>query len=413
MTALSGWLGRRLQLFLAAVVLVGISSALIHAVYGLSIAYRNIWATLAYSDILSMRGVAHIPGLPYLDYQLEYPVLTGLFIRFMGVLGTGNWQYYVLTCAGLIAFAALATYFLYRTMSDAGRRTFLLCWVVAPSMFIFLIYNWDIMAVLCVTVALYLAAKERDCLAAVALAFGFSCKLYPVLYLVPLLMKRRTLASWARLIGAFAVTALAINLFFMVSNFHGWYYFFSFNSTRPPNEDSIWGLACYWIRPLTIGQVNIVSWVLFAAGAAIVVWRFRHQSTVKLWFALTLVFVLANKVFSPQYALWLLPFFVLLPDLADRAGRGLFYAFELSNLAVLLGFLSHAGPAKQAEALVYAFQAFSVVRHIVLICILARIAAHSSQAAPVGQACRRSHQASLPGPEEPALMLPPPCGARS
>jgi uncharacterized membrane protein len=377
------------------VVLAGTSSALLHAAYFRSILFTDQWAELAYSDILSMRGVAHIPGLPYLDYQMEYPVLTGLFIRLMGVLGPGNWQYYALTCGCLIVFAALATCFLYHTVGDTGRRRLLSCWILAPSMFVFLIYNWDIMAVLCVTAALYLTARNRDCLASVALAVGFSCKLYPVLFLVPLLMKRRTAADRAKLIGAFGATALAINLFFMVSNFHGWYYFFSFNSTRPPNQDSIWGVAQYWIGPLSTSQVNILSLVLFAVGSATVVWRFRHESTARLCLALTLVFLLTNKVFSPQYALWLLPFFVLLPDLGTGAGRRLFYAFELSNLAVLLCFLGYWGPARQTEALFYAFQFLTVVRHIVLVCILATVAAHSKQDAAIGPARRCLPEASL------------------
>ncbi len=367
---------RRVHLLLAATALAGVSSGLIHAVYGLHLFSGNRWAALAYSDILSMRGVAHIPGLPYVDYQVEYPVLTGLFIRLTGVLGPGNWQYYGVTCGFLIAFAILAAYFLYRAAGEAGGGRALLFWALAPSMFAFLIFNWDILAVLCVAVALYLAARDRDCLAAAALAAGFSCKLYPALFLVPLLMKRRTLPDWARLIGVFGVTALAINSFFMVSNFDGWYHFFSFSSSRPPNDDSIWGVACYWIRPLTTGQVNIISLALFAAGSAAVLWRLRRGSTARLCLALILVFLLTNKVFSPQYALWLLPFFVLLPGLGAGPGRALFYAFELANLAVLLCFLGYSGPARQPDALLYAMQVFTVARHVALFCILAGIAAY-------------------------------------
>jgi uncharacterized membrane protein len=234
----------RLHLFLAAIVAIGILSALIHATFPLFVD-KTKWFWLAYSDIVPNQSTAHTPGVPYLDYLVEYPVLTGLFIRLMGVLGPGNWQYYALTCVCLILFAVLGTYFLYRTAKADDSKGVLCYWILAPSMFVFLIYNWDIMPVLCMIVAIYLTTKDRDCLASVALAVGFSCKLYPVLYLMPLLMKHRTATDWAKIIGAFAATALAINLFFMVSNFDGWYHFFSFNSSREPNPDSMWGIAYY------------------------------------------------------------------------------------------------------------------------------------------------------------------------
>ena len=362
----------RLHLFLAAAFAIGILSALIHAAFPLLVD-KTKWFWLAYSDIVPNESTAHTPGIPYLDYLVEYPVLTGLFIRLMGVLGPGRWQYYGLTCGCLILLAVLGTYFLYRSAKFDDSKRLLRYWILAPSMFFFLIYNWDIMPVLCVIVALYLNAKDKDCLASVALAFGFSCKFYPVLYLVPLLMKHRTASSWVKIIGAFGATALALNLFFMVSNFDGWYHFFSFNSTREPNPDSIWGIAYYWIRPQSVVPINILSLLLFAGGSAIAVWRFRHESTIRLWFALTLVFLLSNKVFSPQYSLWLLPFFVLSPSPGTDAGRRLFYAFELSNLAVLFCFWSQYEPAKQTQGLVYAFQFFTVIRHVLLLWILAKV----------------------------------------
>ena len=360
----------RLYIFLILIAAIGFLSAFIHATFPL-FSDEKKWFWLAYSDIVPMHAAAHTPGIPYLNYLIEYPVITGLFIRLMGVLGRGEWQYYALTSIYLTLFAVLATYFLYQTAkSDNGKRL-LTYWILAPSMLVFLIYNWDIMAVLFVIVALYLTTRDRDCLASAALALGFSCKFYPVIYLLPLLIKQRRPSDWVKIIGVFGATALAINLFFMISNFDGWYYFFSFNNARPPNPDSIWGVAYYWIRPLSTSQINVLSLLLFAVGSAVVAWKFRRESTIKLCFALTLVFLISNKVFSPQYFLWLLPFFVLLP--LRGTGKRVFYGAEVANLAVLFSFLSFYNPTGQNHACLYAFQFFAVIRHIILAYILVRV----------------------------------------
>ena len=256
--------------FLFLIAITGMASAFYHL---LDCARK---APFAYSDVAAKQvwNFARAPGIPYVNKVIEYPVLTGLFIDSMGRISRIRGEYYILTSIFLILFAVIATLFLYHSTKGRGRARLLAYWCVAPSMFFFLVYNWDILAVLSVVVALYFITRERYCLASLFLAIGFSCKFYPAMFLIPLLLKKRTAPDWARILGVFTITAIAINLYFMIASFHGWWYFFSYNSLRPPNPDSIWGIIGHYIW-ISIPQVNVASWLLFAGVSAILLWKCR------------------------------------------------------------------------------------------------------------------------------------------
>jgi len=356
--------------FLLLIAVIGVLSACFHAVNAL----HKLPMYIAYNDVWAFYGKATEPGLPYIDKLIEYPVITGFFIHFMGVLGQNYAGYYFQTSLFLILFATVATYILYQILEKKDEMRLVIYWILAPSMFFFLIYNWDIITVLLVIIAFYTIKQDKIYLASLFLAFGFSSKFYPIIYLLPLLLKKKEIAEWVKIIGVFGVTTLIINLFFMVSNFEGWYYFFSFNSLRPPNPDSIWRVINFFLHYwLSVSQMNMLSLCLFATSSIILMWKFRRESTIKLCFIMTLVFLLFNKILSPQYSLWLLPFFVLLPQLEKRV----FYALELSNLIVFFTIIIYYNWHAVSDLYglitvnyLYICSFFVIIRHFVLIFLL-------------------------------------------
>jgi len=140
--------------------------------------------SFAYSDIQQFFKSAATPGLFYIDKPVEYPVITGLFIQLSGIIGKTINSYYVVTSLFLLLLALAETYILYRITPDKNR--IYRYWVLAPSMLIFAVYNWDLVAILFVLLAvLSLVAKHRNYSASTSLAFGFSSKFYPAIYLLP------------------------------------------------------------------------------------------------------------------------------------------------------------------------------------------------------------------------------------
>ncbi|MDE2001867.1 MAG: DUF2029 domain-containing protein [Patescibacteria group bacterium] len=291
------------------------------------------YSYLMYSDIPNFfqRAIAH--GWPYISIRIEYPVLIGLFVKSMALIGHTLFGYYAASVLALMMLGGIATYLLYLMVPPQSHRKLWLYWIFAPSMVVFSIYNWDLLAIVCVVAAMYAVWKKHDLTAALFLTLGTWAKLYPVLYLLPLFLNQKTNRARAGIAGIFAAVSFALNAPFAFANFSGWAYFFTFNSARISTFDSIWTIFRFLFPGLqNEATINSLSLLIFATWYLAMVWRFRKESLIKSWFLATLIFLMTNKVFSPQYLLWLLPFFVVLPTLS----YGKFLTFEFANLGILV-----------------------------------------------------------------------------
>jgi hypothetical protein len=90
------------------------------------------------------------------------------------------------------------------------------------------------------------------------------------------------------------------------------------------------------------------------------VWR-RRLGIVAIGAAAPVLFVLASKVYSPQYDLWLLPAFALLP-----LDRRLFVAFSATSLTMYLLVFGHGFGLVPRSALAACIGAVVVARAAVL-----------------------------------------------
>ena len=302
-----------------------------------------------YTDIVPLLGTEQLEGshgrrLPFIDQCTtvpgqncdEYPVLTMYFMRVAAWFSGNNYaQFYFVNAALLFVCALLIAFFLYLM---AGRRA--LSFALAPTLLVYGTMNWDLLAVVFATGGLLYLFNRRDGTAGAMLGLGAAAKLYPVMLAVPFighrLRDRRPDAAiklgWATL-GTWAL----VNAPFFLASPTSWFRFFSFNSARVPDFDSLWYIGCRHVRSLCVStrSVNLLSAALFV-GALILVWglralRFPDFPRWTLGFPLIALFLITNKVYSPQYSLWLLPWFALaLPRLRY------FIAFEIADVAVFL-----------------------------------------------------------------------------
>ena len=122
----------------------------------------------------------------------------------------------------------------------------------------------------------------------------------------------------------------------MWASFDGWAHFFRFNSMRPVDWGTLWSAGCQTFGSglcSNIPLVNALSLTAFLTGASLTWWLvIRAAPNVPRWqlgFPILVIFFLTNKVYSPQYSLWILPWFALvLPSIP------LFLAYEAVDLGI-------------------------------------------------------------------------------
>ncbi len=350
----------RIKIIILSVVVV-VLSALFHWLGAIKLIPWHI----GYSDIAPFFQKALEPGLPYIDKLVEYPVMTGMFIQAMGFMGKTFNGYYIGSAMVLILLTGVSSYFLLNMADQDTHGRVLYFWALAPSMFLFSVYNWDVLTLFFVVLALHALRSERYYRVSVFLALGFSSKFYPIIYMLPLLiLTPLTRRGKLLVVLAFLLVVAAVNVLFMIAYYPGWFYFFSFNAARMPNVDSLWNVLAVVIPSLLdVYTINRISLVLFLLGSLWLCGILRKGEVEAGFFGVTLLFLLVSKVFSPQYLLWLLPFFALvLPP-----SRKLFYALELSNAVVLFSTLSFL--FRDAPGSLVTTYAFVVARHCFLVFI--------------------------------------------
>jgi uncharacterized membrane protein len=189
----------------------------------------------------------------------------------------------------------------------------------SPALLLTGIINWDMLAVVLVAGALYTWARGRPIATGVMIGLGTATKLYPLFLLGPIAvicLRQRRYRDLVDTALAAAVSWFVINAPAYLSGRDEWRRFWEFNSERGPDLGSAWlVLSQFRNETISASTVNHWSWALFAlwcAGVALV--GFRAPMTprlAQLGFLVVAGFLLVNKVYSPQYALWLLPLAVL------------------------------------------------------------------------------------------------------
>ncbi|MEB3069233.1 glycosyltransferase family 87 protein [Mycolicibacter sp. MYC017] len=282
-------------------------------------------------------------GAPAVRY-MEYPVVTGLYqYAAMALAKTYTAIAKVLAIPALLGVAEVVVFFdivalglalawlatVWATSGLAGRRIWDAALVAASPLVIFQIFtNFDALAVALATCGLLAWARRRPTAAGVLLGVGAAAKLYPVLLLFPLLvlgLRTGKLAEVRRTVSTAALTWVAVNLPVMLYAPRGWSEFFRLNSRRGDDMDSLYNVVRsltgwrgfdgdlgLWEPPVVLNSVVAVLFGLCCAGIGyIALTAPRRPRLAQLAFLLIAAFLLTNKVWSPQFSLWLVPLAVL------------------------------------------------------------------------------------------------------
>jgi uncharacterized membrane protein len=268
------------------------------------------------------------------------------------------------------------------TAKIARRRiwdTAMMC--LSPLLIVHAFTNWDLLAIGLTAGAMLAWARKKPVLAGALFGLGAAAKLYPVLLLGPLLilcLRAGRMREWTRTAVAAAVVWLVINVPVMLAWPAGWYEFIRLNSERPPEYDSwyfiyatlarssIWDKAPGTDSPTL---VNLLSLALFALACLAIGWfglsAQRRPRFAQLAFLVIAAFLLTNKVWSPQYSLWLLPLAVL----ALPRWRPLLFWQASEAIVWVLLMLSFAGEANKGLS-IYPFINAALVRDALVLMLI-------------------------------------------
>jgi len=359
--------------------------------YALDLSCRRTgWASperyehLCYSDIpplYSLRGFAD--GLiPYLQVgpdgtHLEYPVLTGAFMWISGMISRAivAWDstldaaatFFDVNVIGLL-LALLVT--VAATALTVRRRPWDAAMVaVAPTVVLAATINWDLLPLAFSGVALLLWSRNRPMSAGVFLGLAIAAKFYPIFFLLAFGLLTLRTGRWrpmVKLVVGTVVAWLVVNLPIAVISPEGWSTFYRFSQTRGEDFGSPWfALTEFGLPSVPAGILNEVATgallVLLTLIAGLALLAPRRPRLASLIFLVTAAFVLTNKVYSPQYVLWLVP----LAALARPRWRDflIWQAGEVVYFAAIWWFLVGYG-VSDTKGLTPQWYAFAILVHI-------------------------------------------------
>ena len=226
-----------------------------------------------------------------------------------------------------LALAWLAT--VWATSRLAGsRRVWDAALVAASPLVIFHIFtNFDALATAFAIGALLAWARRRPVLAGALIGLGVAAKLYPLLLLAPLVMlglRTGRMREVGRTTVAAVVTWLVVNLPIMVLFPRGWSEFFRLNTRRGDDMDSLYNVVKsftdwrgfdpdlgFWQPPTVLNTVSAVLFFVLCRNRLHRADRPAAAAGGAGGFLVVAAFLLTNKVWSPQYSLWLVPLAVL------------------------------------------------------------------------------------------------------
>ena len=308
------------------------------------------YGSMCYSDVpylYTARGFAAGYG-PYVDTggrypAMEYPVVIGYFAwvasevthvlagspdlaarrdvpagQVYGLPGVAKESglYFEVTAVLLAPFALLAAGLLARV--HRGRPWDAMLFAASPTLVLAGLVNWDLLAVAAVAAALWAWSRDRPVLAGVMIGLGTAVKLYPVFLLGALLvvcLRRRRVPDLLSVTGAALVAWVLVNLPPVLYGFAQWKVFWTFNQDRGADLGSLWLVWQQRGHTVSTSLINDVSLGFFVAvclGVLVLGLRARRPPRIpQLAYLVVAGFLVVNKVYSPQYVLWLLPLVVL------------------------------------------------------------------------------------------------------
>ena len=279
------------------------------------------WATpgqyihACYSDIPALFGTRGLDknDWPFAsdDNSVEYPVVTAMVMYATSFVANSPVSYFNVNILFLILLF-IATAALVRKI----RPEFAYLVPIAPAMIASLYINWDLWAIATMMLAIYWFDRKQYLHSALIMGLSISTKFLPVFLLIPIafiLWRDDKLKELIKYVGVVAATWIALNLPFALTTPTGWWRFYKLNLERGPDWGSFWlALQQMGISLTNLNYLSILLLLIALTSVAIMLFELKYTPTLaSVAFIVLASVMVASKVYSPQYVLWLTPLAVI------------------------------------------------------------------------------------------------------
>ena len=281
------------------------------------------------------------------DNSVEYPVITAMVMYVTSFAANSPLSYFNINIFFLILLF-IATVLVVRKM----RPEFAYLVPVAPAMIASLFINWDLWAIATMMLAIYWFDRKQFLYSALLLGVSISTKFLPIFLLIPIIfifLREQKIKEAIKYVAITFGIWLAINLPFAVTTPTGWWRFYKLNLDRGPDWGSIWlALQQLGINFTNLNWLSILLLLIALTTIAILLFEIKYTpSLTSVAFFVIAAVMLASKVYSPQYVLWLTPLAVI--ALTNTKDLHAFWVWQTTEIIYHIAIWQHLAQVTDAK----------------------------------------------------------------
>jgi len=281
------------------------------------------------------------------DNSVEYPVITAMVMYITSFAANSPVSYFNINIFFLILLF-IAIVILVRKI----RPEFAYLVPIAPAMIASLFINWDLWAIATMMLAIYWFDRKQFTYSALLIGVSISTKFLPVFLLIPIVFifwRENKVKEAIKYIAISFGIWLAINLPFAVTTPTGWWRFYKLNLERGPDWGSFWlALQQLGINLNNLNYLSILLLLIALTTIAILLFEIKYTpSLASVSFFVLASVMLASKVYSPQYVLWLTPLAVI--ALTNKKDLHAFWVWQATELIYHIAIWQHLAQVTDAK----------------------------------------------------------------
>jgi uncharacterized membrane protein len=281
------------------------------------------------------------------DNSVEYPVITAMVMYATSFLANSPVSYFNINIFFLVLLF-IATVIVVRKI----RPEFAYLSAIAPAMIASLFINWDLWGIAAMMLAIYWFDRKMYLHSALILSLSISTKFLPIFLLIPIaffLWRDAKLKELVKYVAVVAGTWIVMNAPFAFTTPTGWWRFFKLNLERGADWGSVWlALRQLGISLTNLNYLSILLLLIAVTSVAIVLFEIKYTPTLaSVAFIVMAAVMVASKVYSPQFVLWLTPLAVI--ALTNKKDLHAFWLWQATEVIYHVAIWQHIATIEHAK----------------------------------------------------------------